>query len=77
MKHTLTEIIKNTTAKLSYVCAGIVYYEIEVENSIYQFGINTMEDEWKTTYLYPTFKSIILMRWIRKSIKDGTFIQIK
>jgi hypothetical protein len=35
--------------------------------------------EWETTYLLPTFKSITLMRWIRMGMEreDGTFIQLK
>jgi len=77
MTHTLKEIVSGTTATLTYVCAGKVYYEINVENSIYQLEINSMDDEWKTTYLYPQFKAIILMRWIRKGIENETFIQIK
>jgi hypothetical protein len=77
MKHTLKEIVSGTTAKLSYICAGVAYYDIKVEDSIYQLSIDSMEDEWKTTYLYTEFKAITLMRWIRKSIDNGTLIQIK
>jgi hypothetical protein len=77
LKHSLVEIVKGTTAKLSYICAGIAYYEIDVDDSTYQFGINSLDDEWKTTYLYPTFKSVTLMRWIRKSIENDTLIRIK
>ena len=35
-----------------------------------------MEDEFKTTYLELEFKSITLMRWIRKGIENGTFIKL-
>jgi len=77
MKHTLKDIVKDTTANLSYICNGIVYYNIAVEDSEYQLGIDSTEDEWKITYLYPQFKAITLMRWIRKSIDNGTLIQIK
>jgi hypothetical protein len=77
MKHTLKEIVSDTIAKMQYVCNGIVYYNIEVEDSIYQLGINSNEDEWKTTYLYPEFKAITLMRWIRKGMDTEKFIQIK
>ena len=79
MKHTLTQIVKDTTAKLKYICAGKCYFEIEVEDSLYQLEINSMEEEWTTTYLYPEFKTITLMRWIRKSIdkNDEKFIQLK
>lgn len=77
MKHTLKKIVTGTKAKMQYVCDGMVYYNIEVENSIYQLGIDSKEDEWKTTYLYPEFKAITLMRWIRKGIDNGRFVQIK
>jgi len=77
MKHTLKEIVKGTEANMTYVCAGKVYYEIIVEDSVYQLEIDSMEDEWKTTYLYPSFKAITLMRWIRKGMKNEKFIQIK
>jgi hypothetical protein len=69
-------IVKGTKAKLAYVCYGIVYYEIETEKHKYQLGINSMDDEFKTTYLEPEFKAITLMRWIRKGIENGTFIQL-
>ena len=77
-QRTLTEIVKGTTAKLTYVCAGKCYYYIQVEDSSYQLEINSMDDEWKTTYLMPEFKTITLMRWIRKSLenKDDKFIQL-
>ena len=54
------------------------YFLIKVEDSLYQLEIDSMEDEWKTTYLYPESKSITLMRWIRKSIEknDEKFIQL-
>jgi NAD-dependent DNA ligase len=77
MKHTLKEIVSGTKAKIQYVCDGIVYYNIEVGESIYQLGIDSKEDEWKTTYLYPEFKAITLMRWIRKGMDTDKFIQIK
>jgi len=77
MKHTLTQIVSGTTAALSHICAGKVYYNIDVEDSTYELEIDSMEDEWKTTYLFPTFKAITLMRWIRKGIENETFIQIK
>ena len=89
MKHTLTQIVKGTTARLSYMCEGKCYYiinvpnesqdpNIELKDSIYQLELDSMTDEWKTTYLYPEFKAIALMRWIRKSMDkdDEKFIQL-
>jgi hypothetical protein len=84
MTHTIKEIVKGTTAKITHVCEGKVYYEIHVpnsdfsrDNSVYQLEIDSNNEEWKNTYLYDTEKSIMFMRWIRKGIADETFIQIK
>ena len=78
LKHSLKQIVKTDKyAKISYVCQGIVYYFIEVEDSIYQLGIDSMTDEWQTTFLLSEFKVINLMRWIRKAIETETLIQIK
>jgi hypothetical protein len=80
MTHTLKEIVKKgNIASISYVCEGKVYYNINVGISAYQLELNSMDEEWKATYLLPNFSTISLMRWIRKGIEkqDGTFIQIK
>lgn len=75
----LTNIVKGTTARLVHVCNGKVVYQIESGDHLYQLEIDSNEPEWETTYLLPSFKSIILMRWIRRGLesKDGTFIKLK
>ena len=75
----LINIVKGTTARLVHVCKGKVVYQIESRNHLYQLEINSMEQEWETTYLTPEFKAITLMRWIREGIKngDGSFIQLR
>lgn len=73
----ITTIVKGTVAKLSHVCHGKLYYAIETENHQYQLEIDSMDEEFKTTYLYPEFKAITLMRWIRKGIENGSFIELK
>lgn len=77
-KHTLKEIIKET-AYVDHICEGKVYYKICVGLSEYQLELDSNADEWKTTYLYPSFRAINLMRWIRKGMDsdDGTFIQVR
>ena len=86
MTHTIKEIVKYGTGKMTHVCEGKVYYSIEIPNltndstktsSIYQLEIDSTTPEWRSTYLYPNFKAITLMRWIRKGIENGQFIQIK
>ena len=77
MDLTLKEIVEDNKAILSYICSGIAFYTIDVGDNTYQFEIDSTEDEWKTTYLYPEYKAITLMRWIRKCIKEDKFIKIK
>ena len=78
LKHSLKEIVSNSNpAKISYVCQGVVYYNIEVEDSTYQLGIDSMKDEWQATFLHSDFRAINLMRWIRKAIETETLIQLK
>lgn len=60
-----------------FVCAGKVYYQIKTENHLYQLEINSMDEEFKSTYLEREFKAITLMRWIRKGMENGTFILLK
>lgn len=89
MKHSLKEIVNETMAELSHVCEGKAVYIIEVQNKSnnpdidlyvtkYQLELDTTDDEWKSTFLYPQMKAITLMRWIRKGIEknDGSFIKI-
>lgn len=78
-ENTITEIVKGTYAKIQYICNGLAYYNIVVEDSIYQIIIDSTTDEWAKTHLELEYKAIILMRWIRKGIAadDGSFIQLK
>lgn len=70
----LKEIIKDNIAKLSYICDCKAYFII---NDKYQFPINLNTDEWKTTYLYPEYKAITLMRWIRKALENNEIIELR
>jgi len=62
-----------------HVCMGKVIYQIRTNEHLYQLELDSNEQEWDSTYLLPSFKSITLMRWIRKGIEsdDGTFIKLK
>jgi len=75
----LTNIVKGTVANMVHVCKGKVIYQISTGAHLYQLEIDSNQQEWEATYLLPSFKSITLMRWIRKGIEnnDGTFIQLK
>ena len=78
MKHTLTEIVKNSNSILTHVCNGIIYYSIKMnDGSIYQFPIDSANDEdCKNVFFVNEMKSIHLMRWIRESIEDDKLIQL-
>ena len=75
----LTEIVKGNMASLVHVCNGVVIYQIQTQQHLYQLEIDSTQKEWETTYLIPEFKAITLMRWIRKGIEtgDGSFIKLK
>jgi len=75
----LINIVRGTTARLIHVCNGKVVYQIKTGNHLYQLELNSTDKEWETTYLIPEFKSITLMRWIRRGMEngDGSFIQLQ
>ena len=75
----LTSIVKGTNAQMVHVCNGKVIYQIQSGTHLYQLEVDSTQREWETTYLLPSFKSITLMRWIRKGLEsnDGTFIKLK
>jgi hypothetical protein len=68
-------IVMNTSFKTDK--SGMIIGVDEKPFSVYQLEIDTMEDEWKAIYLYPKFKAITLMRWIRKGFLNGKFIRIQ
>ena len=72
----IKSLIKDTEAVFSHCCKGICYYTIDSPEGKYQIGIDSTSGEWDTTYLLPKFKSINLMRWIRKSIDDGSIVKL-
>lgn len=75
----LIQIVKGNMAKLSHVCEGKVAYQISTSKHLYQLEINSLDEDWKATFLMPEFKAINLMRWIRKGLEnnDGSFIILK
>jgi hypothetical protein len=72
-------IVNGTEATLSHVCNGKACFKIITAEHSYQLEIDLMNSEWKDVYVYPTYKAITLMRWIRKGIEnnDGSFILLK
>jgi len=77
MKHTLKEIVSNgNLAKIDYINQGKVYYRIDVNGTIYQLIIDSLDDEWKNEHIKTEYKAITLMRWIRSGIKGNNFLQL-
>jgi len=80
VNHTITEIVRGTTAKLHRIYNGKLYYRIEVKvgyyESLYELELDSQDREFKDIDLYPEYKAITLMRWIRRGMEDGTFIQL-
>jgi len=71
--HTITEIVKGTTAKYLYCEASCLIYEVGVGDTKYEFGIDQSDrkDIGNATF-NRTEKAIHLMRWINKAIKNQT-----
>lgn len=75
---TIKEAVKGTVSKFNYACAGVLYYIDYVGDDQYQFSIDmNNKDDVGTSNFEATYKSITLMRYIRKAIEKGEFIKIK
>ena len=72
MTLTLKNIIKNNIAQFAFYRAGNLYYNITVEGNYYHFPV-PIEDIGEATFLKED-KAIMLMRYIRKALKEGTFV---
>ena len=77
-KHTVAQIVKGNVANIDHVHRARVFFSIYVEDTKYLLEIDTMEDDWKTTFIMPSMKAVTLMRWIRKGHEkqDSTLIQL-
>ena len=74
MKLEVTKFVRpGKLAYFDFFRAGIFYYRILNEQTWYNFCI-PLEDLGSAT-LNTEEKAITLMRWIRKSMEDGTFIK--
>ena len=76
---TIKTIVNGTEATLSHICNGKACFKIMTAEHSYQLEIDLMDSEWKDVYVYPVYKTITLMRWIRKGIEkdDDSFIMLK
>lgn len=68
---TVSELVKdNNRVHFAFYRSGFFYYIIATANHIYEFPV-PIEDIGNAT-LHDHDKAITFMRWIRKSIEDGT-----
>lgn len=77
MKHSIKELVKdNKSATFNYLRQGIAYYSVSVNEKDlwykYTFTVDLKDIGDATLSLHE--KSIMLMRYIRKSIEDGTMV---
>lgn len=72
MKHTIAEIVKGNAAMFSHYRASVMYYSVSVDESKYTFPVYL--EDLEGAELHAEEKAIMLMRYIRKAIKDGTLI---
>ena len=68
----ILEIIKNNKVTFSFYRAGNLYYNITADGKKYQFPV-PIEDIGQATFL-AEHKAITLMRYIRKAVKNKTFV---
>lgn len=77
MIHTIKEIVQNdNNATFNYLRIGSAYYSVSVNEKDlwykYTFTVDLNDIGDATLSLYE--KAIMLMRYIRKSIEDGTIV---
>ncbi len=73
MNLTLKDIVKNNQVQFSHYRAGHLYYNVSVAEGDYSFPVPTT-DIGDATFLNKD-KAIIMMRYIRKALDDGTFVR--
>lgn len=74
MKYTLKEIVKDTIAEFSFYRQNNIYYTVKLPDGVYQFNI-PLNDLGSAT-LVRSCRTITLMRYVRKSIADNTFVKV-
>lgn len=77
----LKNLVKGAADLVCMNAGGIVVYNItSTDNHVYQFEIDLSDkhDVGETASFLPHYdRAIILMRWIRRSIKEDTIIKLK
>lgn len=69
---------RNNMAKFSHAIAGVLYYKVETEDSIFMFPVDMNDrDDVGTTSFDNEIKAITLMRYIRKALENNSLVKIK
>ena len=77
IKISIKEIVKDTIANFSHAICGVLYYTTETTDGTYMFSIDMNDkDDVGTTTFSSQYKTITLMRYVRKSIENGTLVKI-
>lgn len=69
----ITALIKNNTVEMERYRAQHIYYVIAHERKLYSFPVPL--DDVQDATLNSSEKAITMMRYIRKAINDGTFVE--
>ena len=69
----IKDIVKNNIVRFSYYRQGIAYYLVKVEATEYVFPVHI--DDIGDASLLAEDKAIIFMRYIRKAIKENSFLK--
>ena len=74
---TIKEAVTNSTALFSHAIAGVLYYNLHVNDDVYQFSVDmNNRDDVGTTTFANEYRGITLMRYIRKAIDSGNLVKI-
>lgn len=74
-KVSVKDIVKGTTAKFEYASCQKIWYKIITEDKTYLFPVDLSDlDDVGTTRFESEYKSIYLMRWVRKSVENGDIV---
>jgi len=73
----LKTIVKDTKSKFVFAIAGVLYYQVFTPDGTYQFPIdmNNKDDVGTTTFI-TEYRSITLMRYIRKAMDSENLIKV-
>lgn len=74
----IKNIVKNTESIFSHAIAGVLYYTTDTPVGKYQFPIDMNDkDDVGTTAFVAKYKTITLMRYVRKANKKGELIKVR